>query len=104
MQRYIRITRQTTCRYCCGTKTLVKDDGGPACGCVHSAAMQGLIKYLIVKYGEEYSDGEILNEANKWRRFFFPKYIIGEILKPLVDKGEFDEKVLEDIPAMVGSC
>lgn len=72
LQRYITITTQISCEYCCGAAAIVFSDGRAACGCAHSFAMRGLAKYLISEHGNEFSDDEILIELGKWKVLFFP--------------------------------
>ena len=72
LQRYIDITSQISCEYCCGAKSVIRSDGSAACGCAHSYAIRGLAKYLIKEHGSEYTDDEILSELGKWRVLFFP--------------------------------
>ena len=72
LQRYIDITTQISCEYCCGAASITFKDGKPACGCAHSYAMRGLAKYLITEHGNEYTDDEILAELGKWKVLFFP--------------------------------
>ncbi len=72
LTRYIRITSQISCEYCCGAKSIIFSDGRPACGCAHSYAMRGLAKYLILNHGDELSDDEILSELAKWKTLYFP--------------------------------
>jgi len=62
----------TSCEYCCGAKSVIFENGDPACGCAHSYAMRGLAKYLITEHGNEYTDEEILEEVVKWKVLFFP--------------------------------
>lgn len=76
LQRYINILytmeNGISCEYCCGARSIIFEDGKPACGCAHSYAMRGLAKYLIKFHGDEYSDEEILEEVGKWKVLFFP--------------------------------
>jgi len=72
LQRYIDITSQISCEYCCGAKSIIFSNGDPACGCAHSYAMRGLAKYLITKHGNEFTDDQILEELGKWKVLFFP--------------------------------
>ncbi len=72
LNRYITITNQISCEYCCGAPAITTRDGKAACGCAHSYAMRGLAKYLISQHGEEYSDDQILEELGKWKALFFP--------------------------------
>jgi hypothetical protein len=72
LERYINIVTQISCEYCCGAKSIIFDDGKPACGCAHSYAMRGLAKYLIQNHGDDFNDNEILEELGKWKTLFFP--------------------------------
>lgn len=66
-----------SCEYCCGARSIIFDNGQPACGCAHSYAMRGLTKYLI-KYHPEMSDDEIFEEIGKWKVLFFPGTLQGK--------------------------
>ncbi len=72
LERYIAITRQISCEYCCGADSIITPDGKAACGCAHSYAMRGLAKYLLKNHGTEYSNDQILEELGKWKTLFFP--------------------------------
>ncbi len=76
LQRYISVLYEKedgiSCEFCCGAKSVIRDDGSAACGCAHSYAMRGLAKYLIKFHGDEFSDEEILEEVAKWKVLFFP--------------------------------
>jgi len=76
LKRYIDIlyvmNNGISCEYCCGARSIIFEDGQPACGCAHSYAMRGLTKYLIKYHGDEFADEEILAEAGKWKVLFFP--------------------------------
>lgn len=78
LKRYIKLGTIPTiaCEFCCSVKTLIFKDGKPACGCVHSAAMRGLMMYLILNHGSEYTDEQILNEVMKWKALTFPKQMM----------------------------
>lgn len=108
LKRYIDITSQTSCRYCCGAKSLVFENGEAACGCAHSIMMRGLAAYLI-KNHPGLSDKEILAELNKWQRAFFPKQTLAQKLLEMEEKGETGiEEILREfpefLPQMVGGC
>ena len=98
LQRYVGIASRTACEYCCGATTLVTREGNPACGCAHSAAMRGLIKYLIQNHAD-WSDDRILAEANKWKALFFPQETVK---KALAARG--GNAGISDIPRQVGGC
>ncbi|MBI2546412.1 hypothetical protein HYV81_04485 [Candidatus Woesearchaeota archaeon] len=71
-ERYISIASQISCEYCCGTDSIIFQNGEAACGCQHSFAMRGVAKYLIRNHGSEFTDDEILEELGKWKTLFFP--------------------------------
>ncbi|MBI3032495.1 hypothetical protein HYY69_03400 [Candidatus Woesearchaeota archaeon] len=75
-ERYINVLYKKengiACEYCCGARSVIFENGEPACGCAHSYAMRGLTKYLITKHGKEYTDDQLLEEAGKWKTLFFP--------------------------------
>ncbi len=75
LTRYIKITSQISCEYCCGAKSIIFSNGQAACGCAHSYAMRGLAKYLITKHDKEFTDDQILEELGKWKTLFFPSII-----------------------------
>lgn len=81
-QRYIdilyNINNGISCEYCCGARSVIFENGEPACGCAHSYAMRGLTKYLIKNHGEEFTNEEILTEIGKWKTLFFPGIIKGK--------------------------
>ncbi|OGY46253.1 MAG: hypothetical protein A2744_04650 [Candidatus Buchananbacteria bacterium RIFCSPHIGHO2_01_FULL_44_11] len=70
LERYIKIGQSTACEFCCGATTMVFPDGSKACGCAHSAAMRGVVAYLLEN--TNMTDQQILGEANKWKAVFFP--------------------------------
>lgn len=70
LSKYIDIGQRTSCEFCCGATTMVFPDGSKACGCAHSAAMRGVVAYLLDN--TDMTDSQILAEANKWKAVFFP--------------------------------
>lgn len=109
LERFIKIGEQTSCQYCCGVKTLVKEDGEAACGCAHSIVMRGLTAYLIKNHSDKFSDEEILAEINQWKKVFFPKQTLATKFDELKESGEEDiETLLQEfpdfLPQMVGGC
>ena len=82
LERYIDILYNMhdgiSCEYCCGARSIIFENGEPACGCAHSYAMRGLTKYLIKYYGGEFSDEDILIEVGKWKTLFFPGILEGK--------------------------
>ena len=108
LNRYIDIGFRIACEYCCGVKTLVREDGTAACGCAHSIMMRGLTAYLI-KNHPEMSNDKILDELEKWKITYFPKQTLSEKFKELEEAGETGIKeILEEfpdfLPQMVGGC
>ncbi len=108
LKRYINIGSQTACEYCCGAKTLVREDGEAACGCAHSIMMRGLAAYLI-KNHPELSDEQILKELNTWKITYFPKQTLSAKLAEMAEAREPGIKeLLEEfpdfLPQMVGGC
>lgn len=87
LERYIDILYNMhngiSCEYCCGARSIIFENGQPACGCAHSFAMRGLTKYLIKYHGDEFTDEEILEEVGKWKVLFFPGILEGkaEVMK-----------------------
>jgi hypothetical protein len=76
LERYINVLytleNGISCEYCCGARSVIFENGDPACGCAHSYAMRGLAKYLITEHGDQFTDEEILEEEGKWKVLFFP--------------------------------
>lgn len=101
LTRYVNIASQTACEYCCGATSLVFKDGSAACACDHSAAMRGVIAYLVDKHGDEYTDVQILNEANRWKALFFPRQTVQKVL---ANQGKPIGDVLNQLPAQTGGC
>lgn len=99
LKRYIGIGEQTSCEYCCGAKSLVFPDGKPACGCAHSAAMRGLVAYLLQTRGGGLTNAQILDEVNRWKGVFFPKQTMSKILQ---SQGKNPTSL--GLPNMVGGC
>lgn len=73
MKRYIAIGTEPTitCEFCCGVKTLVRQDGSPTCGCAHSIAMRGTAAYLIRNH-PELSNEKISYEIARQKGLYFP--------------------------------
>lgn len=73
MKRYITIGTEPyiTCEFCCGVKTLVREDGTPTCGCAHSIAMRGTVAYLIKNY-PNMTNTEIAYELMRQKGMYFP--------------------------------
>jgi len=82
LERYIDILYNMhygiSCEYCCGARSIIFENGQPACGCAHSYAMRGLTKYLIKYHGDELTDEQIFTEVGKWKVLFFPGILEGK--------------------------
>ncbi len=109
LERYKKIGASIACEYCCGAKTLTKEDGTAACGCGHSAMMRGLAAYLIKNHPQEFTDEQILAELTKWKITFFPKQTLSAELNRRAKAGEQGiEQILKEfpefLPQMVGGC
>lgn len=104
-KRYLSIGQKIACEYCCGAKTLVFQDGKPACGCAHSAAMRGLAMYLLSKHENKFSDEKILAELTKWKTMFFPKQMYAkELATSKRQSAGTQQTEIKEIPDMVGGC
>ncbi len=96
--RYLKIGASIACEYCCGATTLVFNDGKPACGCAHSAAMRGLAKYLLINH-EDMTDEQILDQLVKWKTMFFPRQMIQKYMQ----QGGLTSTEAA-LPEMIGGC
>ena len=91
MKRYVDIGTEPyiTCEFCCGVKTLVREDGSPTCGCAHSIAMRGTAAYLIKNY-PEMSNADIAYELVRQKGMYFPTQMQQRMASSLAgDKSEF---------------
>ncbi|MFH1978073.1 MAG: hypothetical protein ABIJ92_02000 [Candidatus Aenigmatarchaeota archaeon] len=96
LQRYIYLGTHISCEYCCSAKMIVFPNGAPACGCAHSYAMRGLAKYLLVEYGDEYSDEDIMMEMTKWKNLFFPRNTVEKAVALIENDMEITPDALND--------
>ena len=100
--KYLNLAAQprgVACEFCCGIGPQgVDSKGNLRCGCQHNPALQSLTMWLIMN--TKYSDVEVLSEVYKWKSIWFPKNMVGLAIK--ISGG--DEKVLNDLPGMVGGC
>jgi hypothetical protein len=88
-----------SCEYCCGIGPAGADaSGNSRCGCSHNPGILSATLYLAAY--TDYSDGEILREAMKWKTLWFPKNMI-ELGLSLAGG---DTSALSDLPGMVGGC
>ena len=101
-QRYLSLVTRPlgiSCEYCCGLGAIGADSQGRSlCGCQHNPALLGLTKWLVKN--TDYSDGEILREALRWKALFFPRQMV-ELTASLAGG---DTTSLANLPGMVGGC
>ncbi|MBI4148633.1 hypothetical protein HY490_05055 [Candidatus Woesearchaeota archaeon] len=80
-QRWNKIVGSFTCDYCCGSPqnpTIIN-----RCGCAHAAAWRGIAKFMIGKYGDQYTDAQILGEMSRWKALWYP----GPTIKRAFEEG-----------------
>ncbi len=88
-----------SCEYCCGVGPVgVTKDGQLRCGCQHNPALLTLAAWLI--QNTDYSDQQVLQEVLKWKALFFPKQVVGNVMK----LAGGDDSALKELPGMVGGC
>lgn len=125
-KRYVIVTGKISCEFCCTVKALTYEDGKPMCDCDHSKAMRGLAAYLIKHYGNKYTDDEILRELARWKGVYFPKQMMGKLIRE-IESGNYspdikaaisgielpsydfkdkknNDRDMENVPDMVGGC
>ena len=101
-QRFMNLASKPvgiSCEYCCGLQAVgIDKSGNSACGCQHNPALLSVALYLSAY--TDYTDGEILREAMRWKTLFFPKNMIE--MGMTVAGG--DTSKLDNLPGMVGGC
>ena len=100
-KRYINMGMSVACEFCCGAQTMVFANGQPSCGCAHSAAMRGLMKYLLTN--TEMSDEQIMDEVLKVKSISFPQ----QMVQRYMDKSgvlEATEQSISGLPQQIGGC
>jgi len=76
--RFNKIVGSFTCDYCCGSPNYVTKIG--QCGCSHAAAWKGVARYLIMYYGDKYTDEQITGELTRWKGAWYPKGMVDNYL------------------------
>ncbi len=76
--RWNNLRNSFTCNYCCGGPTNVTVIA--RCGCAHSYAWQGFFRYMIVTYGDKYTDEQLKGEAYRWTGIWYPKGVLEDYL------------------------
>lgn len=103
-QRWAKIVGSFTCDYCCGSPqrpTIITH-----CGCSHARAWRGMTKWLISKYGDKYSDQQILGELSRWKTLWYPGPTVQRVIAEQQATGGNTGTVgnLDNLPGMVGGC
>lgn len=76
--RYNILVSEMTCGYCCGSANSVTRMKN--CGCAHARAARGFLKYMLDKYGDEYSNEVLLGEAHRWYAIWYPRGYMSDYL------------------------
>lgn len=72
------ITFLMTCSYCCGGPNNVTMNKN--CGCAHAKAVRGFYRYMILNYGDKYSDEQLVGESHRWYALWYPKGMLEDYL------------------------
>lgn len=100
-QRYIKMGMSVACEFCCGATTLIQRNGQPACGCAHSAAMRGLMKYLL--NNTEMTDEQIMDEVLKVKSISFPQQMVQRYMEQSGSVQATGQSI-RGLPQQVGGC
>ncbi len=102
-QRYIKMGMSVACEFCCGATTLIQRNGQPACGCAHSAAMRGIMKYLLIN--TNMTDEQIMDEVLKVKSISFPQQMVQRYME---QSGNVQPAItgqsISGLPQQVGGC
>ncbi|MEK6941923.1 MAG: hypothetical protein AABW85_03645 [archaeon] len=96
-ERFEKISAKAFCEFCCGPVPVRE------CGCNHSAAYRGIIKYLVKNF-PDYTDEKIIAEQEKWRASFFQEGTIYKYLKGQKALGKVSEEEIKRVEEVIGSC
>jgi len=77
-QRFTALTHILTCNYCCGTPMRVTINASGSCA--HAQAARGFFRYMLKKYGDTYSNKQLLGEAFRWQAIWFPQGVVQDYL------------------------
>ena len=92
-----KISAKAFCEFCCGPVSVLK------CGCNHSAAYKGIIKYLVKNF-PDFTDEKIVSEQEKWRASFFQEGTIYKYLKGEKALGKVSDEEIKQVEEVIGSC
>jgi len=98
-KRYIDMGMSVACEFCCGAQTMVFSDGQPSCGCAHSAAMRGLMKYLLINTGM--TNEQIMDEVLKVKSISFPQQMVERYME---QSGNLQPSQSIELPQQIGGC
>lgn len=96
-ERFEKISAKAFCEFCCGPVSVLK------CGCNHSAAYKGIIKYLVKNF-PDFTDEKIVSEQEKWRASFFQEGTIYKYLKGEKALGKVSDEEIKQVEEVIGSC
>ncbi|MBI5370296.1 hypothetical protein HZA85_03850 [Candidatus Uhrbacteria bacterium] len=77
-QRYDKLIGVFPCNFCCGSPTQVTING--RCGCAHARAARGFFKDMLLRYGDTYSDDQLVGEAYRWQAIWYPSGVVEDYL------------------------
>ena len=72
------ISTMMTCSYCCGSPGQVTMNKN--CGCAHAKAVRGFYRFMIVNYGDQYTDEQLVGESHRWYALWYPKGMLEDYL------------------------
>ncbi|HAZ29829.1 TPA: hypothetical protein DCY43_03770 [candidate division WWE3 bacterium] len=72
------ISTMMTCSYCCGKPNNVTMNKN--CGCAHAKAVRGLYRFMLQKYGDKYSNEQLVGESHRWYALWYPKGMLEDYL------------------------
>ncbi len=103
-KRYIEMGMSVACEFCCGAQTMVFDNGQPSCGCAHSAAMRGLMKYLLINTGM--TNEQIMDEVLKVKSISFPQQMVERYMEQSgnLQPSQTTGQSLGNLPQQIGGC
>ncbi|MBI2580021.1 MAG: hypothetical protein HYW27_03905 [Candidatus Aenigmarchaeota archaeon] len=103
-KRYVNMGMSVACEFCCGATTLIQRNGQPACGCAHSAAMRGLMKYLLIN--TNMTDEQIMDEVLKVKSISFPQQMVQRYMEQSgnVQSSGITGQTIGSLPQQIGGC